>query len=205
MGSSTEIDRGGLTLVVKDIKINAATPGAAGSLLSTTELGLIDGVTAGTITASKAVTADASGYVPYRRHMVDDALALTLTAIQSGALVHINKTDGVTITLPAPSIGLWYDFYVTASTASGNTKIITDAASTFLVGTVLMFDSDTLTDPLSVATANGSTHVACTMSGTTTGGLLGTQLRVTCVSATLWAIEGIIHHSGNVATPFATS
>lgn len=199
------IDLGGNTIVCEDIKVGATRSGQAGTSLSSTELSLIDGASAGAIVASKVAVANSSGQLPVKRIVIDDALTVAPTANQSGALIHVNKTDGVTITLPAPSVGLTYDIVVTASTASGDTKIITDASTTFLVGTVLMFDTDTLTDPLSVATANGSTHVACTMSGTTTGGRLGTRLRFTCVSATLWAVEGIIHHSGNVATPFATS
>ncbi len=205
MGSPTQIDWAGMTLVVDGVNVGATVPGQTGTSLASSELSLLDGVTAGSITASKVVTADSSSQVPYQRKVVDDALTVTLTAAQSGALVRLDKVDGVTVTLPTPSIGLTYDFYCTASTTSNNYKIITNAGTVFLVGTVLMFDSDTLTDPLSVATANGSTHVACTMSGSTTGGLLGTRLRFTCVSATLWAVEGIIHHSGNVATPFATS
>lgn len=205
MGNPSQIDLAGNELVVDTLRVGATTPGAQGTALSSTELSLLDGVTAGSITASKVVTADSSSQVPYRRKFVDDALTLTLTAAQSGALVRLDKTDGVTVTLPAPAIGLTYDFYATATTASGNYKIITDAGTTFLVGTVAMFDTDTLTDPLSVATANGTTHIACTMNGSTTGGLLGTRIRVTCVSSTLWAIEGFIHHSGAVATPFATS
>lgn len=202
---SITYDLGGNTIILEDIRVGATGPGQSGTSLSSTELSLVDGVTAGTLAASKVVTADASGYVPYRKHVIADGLTVAPSVIQSGGLIHVDKTDGVTITLPAPAIGLNYDIVVTASTASGNTKIITDAGTTFLVGTVLMFDSDTLTDPLSVATANGTNHVACTMSGSTTGGLLGTRLRFTCITATLWAVEGIIHHSGNVASPFATS
>ena len=58
--ASNEMDYGGLTVIVKDLKINAATPGAAGSALTTTELGYLDGLTAGTVTASKAVVVDSN-------------------------------------------------------------------------------------------------------------------------------------------------
>lgn len=174
--SSSELDLGGLTLIVKDIKIGPTRPGQ-----------------------------EASATLSNRRAVVDDALTVALTTAQSGGLIRVDKTDGVTITLPTPAVGLTYDLVVTASTASGNTKIITSGATVFLVGTIRMFDTDTLTDPLSVATANGTTHVALTMSGSTTGGLLGTHLRFTCVAATLWVVEGTVHHNGAVATPFATS
>jgi len=54
------IDLAGNTLIVEDIKVGATTPGAAGSSLSSTELTLLDGVTAGTAIASKVVTTDSS-------------------------------------------------------------------------------------------------------------------------------------------------
>lgn len=174
------------------------------SAFTATELAYLDGAST-TPTASKVPIHNSSAQLPYRRVVVDDAATLTLTAAQSGALVRFDKVDGAVITLPAPAIGLVYDFVATASVTSNSYKVITNAGTTFLVGTIRLFDTDTLTDPLAVATANGSTHVAATMNGTTTGGLLGTSLRFTCIAATLWAVEGIVHASGNVATPFATS
>lgn len=74
--ASNEHDWGGTTLIVKDLKVNAATPGAAGTALSTTELGFIDGVTAGTATASKAVVLDGSKGIA----TITSATITTLTA-----------------------------------------------------------------------------------------------------------------------------
>lgn len=54
------IDLGGNTIVCADIKVGATAPGQAGTSISSTELGFIDGVTAGTATASKAVVLGAS-------------------------------------------------------------------------------------------------------------------------------------------------
>jgi hypothetical protein len=73
-----------------------------------------------------------------------------------------------------------------------------------LIGALLSIDTDT-SNALAAHTANGSTHLAVSMNGTTTGGILGTQFRVTCLSSTRWAITGINFGSGVVATPFATS
>jgi len=50
----------GLTLVVDGINVGATTPGAQGSALSGTEVAFLDGVTAGTATASKAVVLNSS-------------------------------------------------------------------------------------------------------------------------------------------------
>jgi hypothetical protein len=60
MGSPTELDFGGFTLVTKSVKVNATAPGQAGTELSAAELTFLDGVTAGTAAASKAVVADSS-------------------------------------------------------------------------------------------------------------------------------------------------
>jgi hypothetical protein len=60
MGSPNEYDMGGVTLVVKDLKVNATAPGQAGTALSATELLAADGVTAGTVTESKALVVDAN-------------------------------------------------------------------------------------------------------------------------------------------------
>jgi len=60
MGSQNEMDFGGLTLVTKDIKVNATAPGQSGTSLSATELTLLDGVTAGTAAASKVVSTNSS-------------------------------------------------------------------------------------------------------------------------------------------------
>lgn len=60
MASSTDVDYGGLDLICKSVKIGATKPGQAGTQLSSTELGFVDGVTAGTAAASKAVVLDSS-------------------------------------------------------------------------------------------------------------------------------------------------
>ncbi len=141
------------------------------------------------------------------RSVVADGASVTLTQAQSGALCVFDKVDGALFTLPSPVAGLYYDFIVTASVTSNSMKVITNAGTVFIVGTVTMVDSDT-TFTGSAQSADGSTHVAVTMasaSTNSTGGILGTRFRLTCISATQWAVEGSIIHAGNVATPFTTS
>lgn len=58
-----DLDLGGNTLIVKDLKVGATAPGQSGTSLSSTELGVIDAVTPGTVSASKAFVADASGRI----------------------------------------------------------------------------------------------------------------------------------------------
>jgi hypothetical protein len=54
------IDLGGNTLVVNTLRVGATQPGQAGTELSGSEIAVLDGVTAGTVTASKAVVVDSS-------------------------------------------------------------------------------------------------------------------------------------------------
>lgn len=129
--------------------------------------------------------------------------ATTLTAKQAGALVLWDAAAGFTITLPAPVLGMDFEVGVATSVTSSNHKIITNASTVFLLGEVLMFTTATAS-PAGFA-FDGSSHIACTMNGTTTGGLLGTLLRFRCISTTEWFITGVILGSGTIATPAATS
>lgn len=137
--------------------------------------------------------------------------ATTLTTAQSGSICLWNTAAGYTFTLPAitaDTVGTWFDFLVTTTVTSSNHKLITDAATTFLKGSLFMAVEDTTPGanpgPKDFL-FNGTTHVACTMNGSTTGGLFGTHIRVVAISTTQWAIVGYVKGSGTIATPAATS
>lgn len=57
---TTLVDFGGNTLITENIRVGATSPGQSGTDISGSELTVLDGVTAGTVTASKAVVVDAS-------------------------------------------------------------------------------------------------------------------------------------------------
>ena len=125
------------------------------------------------------------------------------TAAQSGSSFLLNRAAGTVVTLPAPAAGLKYTFIVLTSVTSNNYKIITSAGTVFLQGTILVTKA---ADGTNLATfGDGATHVAVTMNGTTTGGLLGTRLTFECLSATEWEVTGFDNGSSTIATPFATS
>lgn len=125
-----------------------------------------------------------------------------LTAAQSGSLVLFDRAAGIVFTLPAPVVGLTYTFLVTTSVTSNAAKVITDAASTYLMGSLTTIKTD-LTTLLNIA--DGTSIRAYSANGTTTGGLLGTILYLYCVTATQWLVDGSNLGSGTIATPFATS
>lgn len=129
---------------------------------------------------------------------------VALTAAQSGSVVLFDRAAGTIYTLPTPAVGLYYDFHVTVSASGGNYKIITNTGTVLLIGSLINIDTDT-SNAVAAWTADGSTHIAITMNGGTTGGLIGTKIRLTCLTTTRWMVEGIDQGSGSVATPFATS
>lgn len=128
----------------------------------------------------------------------------TLLAEESNALCLFDRAAGVVFTLPAPVEGMQFEFLATVAVTSNAYKVITNSASVFLLGAV-MGGSLTVADSGDVFQANGTTHRAISMAGSTTGGLVGTRFKVTCISATQWLIEGGYVGSGTLADPFATS
>lgn len=127
----------------------------------------------------------------------------TLLAKESGAMELFDGAAGIVYTLPTPVVGMTFEFFSTVTITSNSAKIITNSASVFLIGEVLTYTTATAS-PAGFA-FNGTTHVACTMNGTTTGGIIGTWIKVRAISATQWAIIGLIVGSGTIATPAATS
>lgn len=144
------------------------------------------------------------GAVGQVMNIMTQTTTTVLTAAQTGSLVLWNAAAGFTITLPAPVVGLNFSFGVLTSVTSSNHKLITDAGTTFLVGGLVMTESADTNAGLGAA-FDGSTDVAVTMNGTTTGGLIGTFFNVYCVAATKWMVEGIVYGSGTLSTPAATS
>lgn len=128
----------------------------------------------------------------------------TLNANESGSVCLFDRAAGIVYTLPTAKPGTHFDFIVTTSVTSNAAKVITAAGTELLIGGYMNVDTDT-SNAVAAFDGNGSTHVAVSMNGTTTGGLQGTRLRFTCLSSTRWMVEGIVRGSGTVATAFATS
>ena len=129
-----------------------------------------------------------------------------LSPLNSGSLVLMDRAAGIVFTLPvatSANVGMYFDFHVITSVTSNAHKVITGAGTELLVGSLINIDTDT-SNAVAAWTPNGTTHVAVSMNGTTTGGLVGTTFRFTCISTTRWMVSGIDQGSGTVATPFST-
>lgn len=135
--------------------------------------------------------------------------AQSLLAAQSGALCLFNTAAGYTFTLPAPTVdlvGIWFEFAHTVTNTSVVAKVITDAATTFLLGEAWLGVDNTTpaAGPGPKAYAfNGTSHRALNQGGvdTTTGGIIGSRFRVTLVTSTQWFVEGLLLGAGTIATP----
>ncbi len=146
------------------------------------------------------------GSIQMGRHtqVINEAVATrTLVAREAGATCCFDLAAGVVYTLPAPVPGMEFEFFSTVTITSNSAKIITNAATVFLLGEVFTYTTATASG--AGFAFNGSTHVACTMNGTTSGGIIGTKIRVKALSATQWLIDGLIVGSGTIVTPAATS
>lgn len=138
------------------------------------------------------------------REVVTVTANTTLKAEQSGALVLLGVASGATLTLPTPSEGMQFDVSVSVSRTSNSYKIITSAATVFLLGAYMAGDA-TIATSGDIFTLNGTTHVALTIDGDTKGGLVGGHLRFTALSSTQWFVEGLVIGTGTMETAAATS
>ena len=68
--------------------------------------------------------------------IISVAAARTLLPKEAGALVFWDAAAGFTITLPAPVLGMDFEVGVATSVTSSNHKIITNAATVFMLGEV---------------------------------------------------------------------
>lgn len=127
----------------------------------------------------------------------------TLLNKESGALVLFDKADGIVYTLPAsPELGCQFEFCTTVTITSGAAKTIT-SGSKFLLGTIFGYTTDAT--EIDGFIADGSTIVAISSNGSTTGGVFGDAYKVT-YNGTAWVITGSIFcGTSTPATPFATS
>lgn len=131
------------------------------------------------------------------------AATRTLTALESGSMVLFDRAAGIVYTLPPAVAGMFFEFRTTVTITSNAAKVITDASTTFLLGSlqsIIAASAVTLG-----STANGTSHVAVSSNGTTTGGVIGDNYKVTAISATQWILEGTLSASGALATAIATS
>lgn len=118
--------------------------------------------------------------------------------VHSGAIVNVNSTTGRAITLPAATgSGDVYTLYFVATVSSGSHTVVR-AGSDVIIGGVSIS-----TDIGGVTMLAASTTATITLSGSTTGGVIGSWLRLTDAASGKWMLEGFLCSTGAEATPFS--
>lgn len=124
---------------------------------------------------------------------------LTVTDVYNGLSIPLNRAGGMTVTLPA---------------ATGS-----QAVYKFLVGTTFTSNgviqvanvTDVMAGLASVGGATGAVFSTLpasdtiTMNGSTTGGLAGSYIQLTDISAGEWLVNAALIGSGTPATPFSAA
>ena len=137
------------------------------------------------------------------REIIPITAATTLDIKQSGALVVFDVASGATVTLPSPTLGAYFDFQTATTITSGSAKVLTGLSTEFLLGAISTVNSGATT--AQAFAANGTTHRSVNGNGTTTGGIIGDNFRLTAINTTQWAVSGTMVNTGTAATMFATS
>lgn len=145
---------------------------------------------------TNTVTLDVATYAGKTIRTNDATLVITLPTI--------NVTPNPVTSGPGQdpntvnNVGTTYTFVV--ETAATALAIKTDGTDKF-VGSVLMVDTDSSGAMAGFAPA--SSNDVINLDGSTTGGIAGSTITVTVLSANKYMVTGVLLGSGSVATPFA--
>lgn len=129
---------------------------------------------------------------------VSTATSLKRNVHANGVLVLIDSVTGCTLTLPASSgKGDTYEFYVPTTVTSGS-HVVAALTTDIIQGSVAI-----ATDIAGVTCPTTATTDKITLSGSTTGGLLGSYLKLVDAKSGQWMVSGTLVSSGAEATPFS--
>ena len=121
----------------------------------------------------------------------------------AGRLISLNAAAGLTITLPpATGSGDEYELFIGTTVTSNNYVFQVASASDVLSGSALVSQDAADT---AVMFETGATDDTVTMNGTTTGGLLGTTVRVRDVASGVFSYFSSGAATGIEATPFSAA
>lgn len=92
------VDLGGNTLITENIRVGATAPGQTGTDISSAELTFLDGVTAGTVSASKAVVASASSTVTGLAGITSSVAGRVYPVVPTAVQQAINANGAIALT-----------------------------------------------------------------------------------------------------------
>lgn len=127
---------------------------------------------------------------------ITEALHEGRTVVMSGA------GAARTFTLPAATGGGAKYRFVVGEVNTSNYLIKSAVGADLMKGVIFGNDGDGVTTPL--AWAAGATDDTITLNGTTSGGAaIGDWVEFEDISATAWAVRGVVQQSGTEITPFS--
>lgn len=128
--------------------------------------------------------------------------ATTLNAdSHAGNVLVLNSTTGRIITLPASTgKGDVYTVYILATVSSGSHVVQVANSTDVMNGSIHL-----TTDIAGTSMPTSATTDTITMNGSTTGGVAGSWMRFTDVSAGFWLLDGGLLCTGTEATPFSAA
>ncbi|KRR20371.1 hypothetical protein [Bradyrhizobium retamae] len=134
---------------------------------------------------------------------VPDAATYTVKATDAG-LVHYmpDLTADITITLPSPDFGLWFEFaYVGAAADAQDWLINTGSDTNYYKGGVLHVDADAGAgaDECLPARSDGNSNSKFTVLTPD----VGTRVRIECADGVTWNVSGMVVSASASAAAFA--
>lgn len=130
--------------------------------------------------------------------------ASTLTArvdAHAGVPVVLNRAAGITVTLPAATgSGASFEFIIGTTVTSNSTIIKVANSSDVMAGALTV-----ATDIAGVTCPTTSTSDTITLNGSTTGGVIGSRVKLIDVATNLWSVSGELVSTGTEATPFSAT
>lgn len=139
----------------------------------------------------------------YEMQPTTGAAAITLNPDTHAGNVHVlTGTTGRIVTLPVSTgKGDEYTLFIATTVSSGNHVLVVAPATTDSFGGGVSMSTD-VTGGDMLAAADSDT---ITMNGSTTGGLVGSWLKVKDVAAGKWMLSGFLACTGTEATPFSAA
>lgn len=136
-----------------------------------------------------------------------NATSATLTCTElahDGKTITLNRSGGIAVALPAAT-GSGTRLRFVVGTVSTTGYVFSSVVGTDLMEGIVLGASttDSTTDAVN-SWLSGATDDTVTLDGTTTGGAaVGDWLEFEDISATGWAVRGMVTQSGTEATPFS--
>lgn len=121
--------------------------------------------------------------------------------VHQDTIVSLDRAAGVTVTLPAASgSGDTYNIVVGTTITSNSGVIQVANTSDVMMGSLVI-----ATDIAGVTVPTTATSDTITMNGSTTGGVLGSYVRLTDFATNKWLVTGSLVSTGAEATPFSAA